>query len=194
MSGSNTTQYAILGLLTIEPMSGYDLGKNLPETLNYFWAESNGQIYPALKRLVADDLIAAVATQPVGRRVKQKYALTPAGRKRLEEWLAKPPRLQPPRNELLLKVFLGHSAPKGALTEHIARIKRQHEETLALFKSGRDSLRKEHAGSSHFRYWMLCLEHGIRMRQAQIDWCNSALRALGTTPQENRRRRIAPRR
>jgi len=194
MSGSNTTQYAILGLLTIEPMSGYDLGKNLRESLNYFWAESNGQIYPTLKRLVADGLIVPVATQATGRRARQKYRLTTAGRKRLKEWLAKPPQPQPPRNELLLKLFLGRSAPKGAITKHIARFKRQYEEIVSLLKSFGESMRMEHAGSADLKYWMLCLEHGIRLRQAQIHWCNSALRVLGTGSQENRRRRNVTRR
>src|SRR5574340_442963 len=110
MSASNTTQYSILGLLTAQPMSGYDLSKNLRESLNYFWAESNGQIYPNLKKLAADGLIVPVVTHQTGRRAPQKYALAPAGRKRLKEWLAKPPQFQPPRNELLLKLFLGRSA------------------------------------------------------------------------------------
>lgn len=194
MSASNTTQYAILGLLTIEPMSGYGLRKNVRESLNYFWAESNGQIYPTLRKLVADGLIAPVATQPAGRRTRQKYALTPAGRRRLKEWLAKPPHLQPPRNELLLKLFLGRSAPKGAIAEHVARFKRQYEELQNMFKGLRASLQTEHAGSPDLKYWILCLDHGIRLRRAQIDWCNSALRALATTPQGHTRRGMAPRR
>lgn len=194
MSASTTTQYALLGLLTIEPMSGYGLRKNLRESLNYFWAESNGQIYPTLRNLVAGGLIAPVASQPAGRRVRQKYALTPTGRKRLKEWLAIPPHPQPPRNELLLKLFLGRSAPKGAIREHIAKFKRQYEEMLSMFKGFRDSMQKEHAGSQDLKYWMLCLDHGIRLRQAQIDWCNSALRALGKMPQRNTARGGTPRR
>jgi len=194
MSGSNTTQYAVLGLLTIQPMSGYDLGKNLRESLNYFWAESNGQIYPTLKKLAADGLIVAVATQAAGRRARQKYALTPAGRKQLKEWLAKPPQVQPPRNELLLKLFLGRSAPKGAIAEHVATFKRQYEEIQNMFEGLRASLQAEHAGSPDLKYWMLCLEHGIRLRQAQIDWCNSVLKELAATPEGTRGRPIAPRR
>lgn len=194
MSESNTTQYAILGLLTAQPMSGYDLSKNLKESLNYFWAESNGQIYPTLKRLVADGLIVPVASQPAGRRGRQKYALMASGRKRLREWLAKPPQSQPPRNELLLKLFLGRSAPRGAIAEHVARFKRQHEEIQKMFKALGASLQTEHARSPDLKYWMLCLEHGIRLRQAQIDWCSSALQALAIAPQGNRSKRNATRR
>lgn len=194
MSSRNTTQYAILGLLTAQPMSGYDLSKNLRESLNYFWAESNGQIYPNLKKLAAEGSIVPVATRQAGRRAPQKYALAAAGRKRLKEWLAKPPKPQPPRNELLLKLFLGRSAPKGAVERHIESFKRQYEETQSALTGIAAYIRKEHSRSTDLRYWMLCLEHGFRLKQAQIDWCGSALRALAASPHGNRAKRSAPRR
>jgi PadR family transcriptional regulator AphA len=194
MSSRNTTQYAILGLLTVEPMSGYDLSKNLRESLNYFWAESNGQIYPNLKKLAADGLIVPVATRRTGSRAPKKYALAPAGRKRLKEWLAKPPKPQPPRNELLLKLFLGRAAPKGAAARHVASFKKQYEEILGTLMDIANYVRKEHRRSPDLKYWMLCLEHGIRLRQAQVDWCHSALRALAAGPRGNRGKRRAPRR
>ncbi len=194
MSSRNTTQYAILGLLTVQPMSGYDLSKNLRESLNYFWAESNGQIYPNLKRLAAEGSIVPVVAHQAGKRVPQKYALAPAGRKRLKEWLAKPPKPQPPRNELLLKLFLGSSAPKGAVERHIESFKRQYEEILSALTAIATCLRKQHARSRDLKYWRLCLEHGIRLRQAQIDWCSSALRALAASPQRNRAMRSPTRR
>jgi PadR family transcriptional regulator, regulatory protein AphA len=190
---NNTTQYAILGLLAVRPMSGYDLSKSLRESLNHFWAESNGQIYPSLKRLAAEGLIIPVVTHHTGRRTPQKYALAPAGRKKLKEWLGEPPKPQPPRNELLLKLFLGRSAPRGAVERHIASFKRQYEEILSTFMGIAACIRKEQARSPDLKYWMLCLEHGIRLRQAQIDWCSSALRVLATAPQANPGQRSATR-
>jgi PadR family transcriptional regulator AphA len=32
-------------------MSGYDIRKTVQESIRFFWSESYGQIYPALKRL-----------------------------------------------------------------------------------------------------------------------------------------------
>jgi PadR family transcriptional regulator AphA len=60
----STTPFAILGLLSIEPMSGYDIRRNLDESLSYFWSESYGQIYPSLKKLEASRLIAPVRRVP----------------------------------------------------------------------------------------------------------------------------------
>jgi PadR family transcriptional regulator, regulatory protein AphA len=51
------SKYAILGMLSLRPMSGYDTRKTVQESIRFFWSESYGQIYPALKRLEAQKLV-----------------------------------------------------------------------------------------------------------------------------------------
>jgi PadR family transcriptional regulator AphA len=179
VSRKTSTDFAILGLLTVEPMSGYDIRKHFSESLVYLWNESYGQIYPALKRLADAGLIAPVAAGQSGKRERQVYALKSKGRERLRQWLALPPQQQPVRNELQLKLFLGHSAPAESLLEHIGRFRREQEELLAMHFIIRDSIRVEHAKSPHLTYWLLGLSHGIRKCRAEIDWCNEALRVCG---------------
>jgi DNA-binding PadR family transcriptional regulator len=191
MSGSSTTQYAILGLLTIQPMSGYDLGKTLRETLSFFWTESNGQLYPSLRKLAAQKLIAPVSARQSGKRARQKYALTPSGRKHLRQWLAEPPQMQPVRNELALKLYLGRSAPPGALARHIESFQHRHEEALRAFMRLRECVPKENPDSPHLNYWMLCLERGIGLRQVELDWCSSTLKALAAAPKRKSPRRTS---
>jgi DNA-binding PadR family transcriptional regulator len=174
----SSTEFAILGLLTVEPMSGYDLRKHFQESLIYFWNESYGQIYPTLKQLAKEGLVAPAKAKQASKRDRQVYSLTSKGRARLQEWLAQPPQLQPIRNEFLLKLFLGSSAPRGALGQHIRRFRTEQEELLAMFLIIRDSVRVEHAKSPNLTFWMLGLSHGIRIRRAEIEWCNDALRVL----------------
>ena len=47
------TPNALLGLLSLGPMSGYDIRQLIPRSIGHFWSESYGQIYPGLKRLSA---------------------------------------------------------------------------------------------------------------------------------------------
>ena len=56
---SSSSQEVLLGLLTVEPMSGYDLGQSIRTSIGFFWNESYGQIYPTLKRLAAAGLVTA---------------------------------------------------------------------------------------------------------------------------------------
>ena len=44
----------ILGLLSLRPMSGYDMKRIVDHSTRFFWAASYGQIYPELRRLEAD--------------------------------------------------------------------------------------------------------------------------------------------
>ena len=48
-----TTAEALLGMLSLGPMSGYEIRQPIEESIGNFWRESFGQIYPTLKRLVA---------------------------------------------------------------------------------------------------------------------------------------------
>src|SRR6267378_1332508 len=43
------TPNALLGLLSLGSMSGYDIRQLISQSIGHFWSESYGQIYPGLK-------------------------------------------------------------------------------------------------------------------------------------------------
>jgi len=57
MASPSRTIYAVLGFLTVRPMSGYDIKKAVEVSIANFWTESYGQIYPVLKRLTEQGLV-----------------------------------------------------------------------------------------------------------------------------------------
>ena len=103
LSEGTTTAEALLGMLSLCPMSGYELRKLIGESIGNFWAESYGQIYPTLKRLEKAELVRSAEGERAGSKV---YSLTEAGSARLREWLGVAPKRQVPRSDLLLKLFL----------------------------------------------------------------------------------------
>jgi Predicted transcriptional regulators len=87
-------ELAVLGSLHETPLHGYELRKRLNALLGMFRAFSYGSLYPCLRQLLADGLIAeekpAVAESAValaGRRSKIVYKLTAEGKERLQELL-----------------------------------------------------------------------------------------------------------
>jgi DNA-binding PadR family transcriptional regulator len=174
----STTPYAILGLLSIEPMSGYDIRRNLAESLSYFWSESYGQIYPSLRKLEAARLIAPARQAAPDTRRRKLYTLTAAGRERLRTWLAEPPRPQPPRNELLLKLFFGRQAPPGACAAHLRRLRVQQERMTVTLEGLERQLRRERRGHPDLRYWLAAVSFGIERAQSLIDWSEHALQVV----------------
>jgi DNA-binding PadR family transcriptional regulator len=91
--GRNRTgvlEFAVLGLLQGTPMHGYELSKQLATVLGAFRALSYGSLYPCLKELRADGLIAEEhdETEPVtNRRSRKVYRLTADGKERLHDLL-----------------------------------------------------------------------------------------------------------
>lgn len=97
-------RFAILGLLTRRPATGYDIKRDFDRTIGYAWNAHDSQIYPELRRLEADGLIRPEATRPDGRR-RRTYRVTIAGRKKLRAWLAEPADRGFQRDEFLLRLF-----------------------------------------------------------------------------------------
>ncbi len=85
-----TLEYIILGLLATAPQSGYSIASAL-ETGIYRWSASPGSIYPALKRLARNNIIASeleVVNETQSRKV---YHLTPQGEELIDRWIVEPP-------------------------------------------------------------------------------------------------------
>src|ERR1700674_720432 len=101
--GESASKFALLGVLSLKPASGYDIKQFVQGSIGHFWSESYGRIYPLLKELAQKGLIARQRNgKDPGRRERQVYALTPAGEAALKQWLQHSPKNESPRSELLL--------------------------------------------------------------------------------------------
>ena len=159
-------------------MSGYDIRREIEESLSFFWSESYGQIYPALKRLEAARLIAPVARAQSGMRRRRVFRITALGEAKLRAWLADPPAPQPPRNELLLKIFFGRHAPPGACAAHLRRLRVQQQQLSATLTRITRQLRAERQGDPNLRYWSVVINAGLSRADALMQWSDQALSAL----------------
>ncbi|WP_433498769.1 helix-turn-helix transcriptional regulator [Sphaerimonospora sp. CA-214678] len=91
-SGSRSAllELAVLGSLHETPLHGYELRKRLNTLLGMFRAFSYGSLYPCLRSLLGDGLIAEEEPPEdtvLGRRSKIVYKLTAEGKERLHELL-----------------------------------------------------------------------------------------------------------
>ena len=160
----------LLGLLTIEPISGYDLGLTIRGSVGHFWNESFGQIYPSLKKLANDRFVTCRTQQQKGKPDRRIYSITQKGRERLTKWLAVPPQAEIPRNELLLKLFFGDQVPAAIL---IGYVQRMAEERRALLKLLERKERVEIDQNRHYPgapYWKMALHFGEVELRAHLRW------------------------
>ena len=173
------TAYVILGILSIEPnKSGYDIRKAVESSVGNFWSESYGQIYPALKQLVAEGLIEPSQPTSGTRKRTTGVLLTEAGRASLREWLALPFQNDPPRNEFLLKLFFGREAAPGVSMGHVRELQEKNRRMLVTLLQIEAYAHRQQSQNPNKPYWMLTLSLGIALTRAALDWGESALAQL----------------
>jgi PadR family transcriptional regulator, regulatory protein AphA len=180
----NTTEFAILGLLAEGPLSGYDIKKEVEERLSHFWSQSYGHIYPMLRRLDERGLVAMTVERQDGRPDRKVYAITDDGRRALEDGFAEPPAPSLPRNELLLRIFMGRHAPKEHLLRDVRENRERAERTLAMLQAIEARLDAEPGRQAERAYWKLTLRYGLRVYRAIADWSREAEAVLEELSEE----------
>jgi PadR family transcriptional regulator AphA len=118
------TAYVILGMVSREPRSGYEIKALVDGSTRFFWAASYGQIYPELKNLAEAGLVIG-SDSPTGGRRRTVYEITADGEEELRAWLRQPPVTFEMREEGLLKLFFADALPPGEAVA-IVRAMRAH--------------------------------------------------------------------
>ena len=173
MSRKSKTRYSILVMLSIKPMSGYDMKQFTKTVISNFWSESYGQIYTNLKMLVEEGLVTATEVEVGKKPYKTVYELTSQGNQVLREWLCLPVSAQVPRDELSLKFFVGPLIPLEVSLQHILTHRAQQEKQLDELKKAINRMEKEVPDVvPHKSFWLSGSRLGILVREAKLKWCD----------------------
>jgi DNA-binding PadR family transcriptional regulator len=167
----------LLGLLTIGPMSGYDLGQAIRTSVGFFWNESYGQIYPNLRNLAAEGLVTAKTERQKGKPDRHIYTITKKGRERLAAWLAVAPQPEIPRNELLLKLFFGAQVPAEILIGYVeAMVDRERVLVQKFIQTSKAVSAQQQFPDTP--YWLLTARFGQLELEAHLRWGEETLAEL----------------
>jgi DNA-binding PadR family transcriptional regulator len=102
----------VLGLLSIQPWSSYELTQQMDRSLGRIWPRAVSKLYEEPKKLVTNGLARASMEQN-GKRSRTVYSITPKGRRALAGWLQEPGDGPVIEFEQLLKVFFAESGTKN---------------------------------------------------------------------------------
>jgi DNA-binding PadR family transcriptional regulator len=164
-------QEVVLAMLAKEPSYGYDLRARLRHALGPVGeALNDGQVYVTLARLEKAGQVAGQQVPGQADRSDRKvYALTPAGQRRVADWLADVSWPRPDLAEFHLKLI---AAATARLADPIAIVDAQRRELLRRLREAQRAAMAEPNGSDA----ALLLEGIVLRLQADLRWLEACER------------------
>lgn len=177
MANEKKTDCVILGLLSHEELTGYEIKKRMDTTLKYFWSASYGSIYPALAGLAVRGLVTK-REDTENKRKKLIYTITDDGRKYLKEWLALPVEKDDLRYETLLKLFFGNEQGIAQALLHINAFEEKIQKELPYLLGAEKVLEDCLDHDTAHKYYLLTVRFGIKTYHTYLEWCKEAKKFL----------------
>jgi DNA-binding PadR family transcriptional regulator len=178
MANGKKLDCVILGLLSHEDLTGYEIKKRMDTALKFFWGASFGSIYPTLKELVEKGL--AIKSEADEKdRGKITYSITEKGRQHLKTWLELSAEKDEVRYETLLKLFFADGAGIESAIKHIENFQRKIEREIPFLTKSVNILEGLGNRGAH-PYYLATAKFGVKAYTAYLEWCEEAKSILQT--------------
>ncbi len=174
-----TIRFAILGLLSRQPLSGYDLKKIIADSASLYWSGNNNQIYSTLIQLNKEDLVTFEVITQIDVPSKKVYSITQLGLEELKKWLNSP--IDPPE---MHSTFLVRLTWADLLTqEELNTLLDNYEEEvrvqgLMIKEKIRRTTEIEDQNSQALRFYRLVSQNLIMFYENELNWLRSLRQIL----------------
>ncbi|MCX6497333.1 MAG: PadR family transcriptional regulator [Arthrobacter sp.] len=185
-------RYALLALLTSEPLTGYDVFKHFEQSVGYVWHAPDSQIYPELRRMEKDGLLRGVEEAWGKKGKKKRYHITPEGVAAFRGWMNTTLDYSRERDPIHLKAaYLEWAEPDAARAQmqahiayHSSRAQQWREMIEALADRSNPILatRLEGAPEADWAkiagYKVFTYEGMIERANAEVQWAKRGLELI----------------
>ncbi|UZN02664.1 PadR family transcriptional regulator [Cellulomonas sp. S1-8] len=180
-------KHAVLGFLSVQPMTGYDLRKHMQESVAHFWPADQAQIYRTLAQLAADGLVEVRTVPQAGRPDRREHTITDAGASELDTWLAGPVEYVPGRESFLVRLFFVARLGPDRARAVIAERGDEARELVAVLEHTRHATLEAVAAHGSpvgldVRLRVATLENGLVHARGELAWALDLLAALDDPP------------
>jgi PadR family transcriptional regulator AphA len=171
-------EHVLLGLIFMQPSTGYELKRRFAATAMGVYQPSSGALYPALDRLEGRGLLWSQALPPSdGGRPRRRYELTEDGRQAYLDWVREPVAPETVATDLglhLLRfVMMAQVLSADAVVEFLVSLRA----ALAGFV-GSLELSARSADVSGNLHAELAIGHGLAVYRASLAWADDAIERL----------------
>ncbi len=164
-------KYAILGLLSWKPSTGYELKKTFEESSSMYWSGNNNQIYKTLVQLKEEGLVTSETQHQEGLPSKKIYTITGEGITELKEWVISAPEAPEFKKAFLIQLawseLLSNEELFELLTKYENEIKLQlllHQEKVKRGNASPDRTQRETF------IWNMIDENILSSYRNELEW------------------------
>lgn len=172
-------RHTILAMLETGEGTGYGIAKKFQGTFGFFWSASHQQVYQELAKLAKDKLVEFNSIEQIGKPDKKVYRITPIGHKELTRWIEKHMDLPKIKDELMVKMVVGHLVPPSILRDQINRQRDLHVKKLEGLKQFAEESfgdTEEISPKEKLKYYTL--KRGIQNHESWLQWAEEVEQVL----------------
>lgn len=179
-------KYVILGYLSWQPMTGYDVKRIIADSETLPWSANNNQIYRALVELHNDQWVTKTIQDQVGAPNRHIYSITDEGIKALKEWTGSKPEPPLTRKSLFNQLMWADCLDANEMDELLEAYLSVVGEKLFFVRVQADEKKNFPERTSRESYlWEMIHKNWILHYEAELSWIRQIRQELS----ENEARR-----
>jgi len=160
--------YILIGMVLDKEQTGYDIKKEVENSIGNFYKVSYARMYPMLKTLTDKGLLTMIE-QMQGKRLKRYYKATDKGKEMFMEWLSAPIDLKASGEAQLAQIFFYGELPKEVRDTRLQEYELFVQQGLVQFENIAKSLPADGLSEKDY-YGISTLYYGLQNAHNVLRW------------------------
>lgn len=172
-------KYAILGLLSSKPSTGYEMKKVFEESSFMYWSGNNNQIYKSLIELSKEGLVTSEVKHQESSPSKKIYTITEDGLIELKKWVLSPPEVPEFKKAFLVQLAWADQLSNEELIELMLKYENEIKIQLLIQREkNRRGLYSPKRNPREALLWDSISDNLISSLKGELDWIQGIRKEL----------------
>ncbi len=177
-------KYAILGLLSLNSLSGYDIKKRFEGSKALYWSGNNNQIYKTLIQLHKEGWVSREIQVQESSPARKVYSITEKGLEELRNWVLATPEMPRIKNSFLMQLAWSDLLSANEIDDQLEKYESELRSQLEMLRFQKEQQNISPSGIIRDAYinvllartpretflWNMVLENWISNYQTELDW------------------------
>jgi len=185
-------EYAILGLLSWRPLTGYEIKKMFAGSAAFYWSGNNNQIYTTLVRLHENGLVTREVEIQENSPSRKIYSITAKGQMELKKWLLSEPEPPQLKNTFLVQLAWADGLSSEELEALLGKYEAEIQMQVSMLQTQKQKKNIAPSGKIRDAYinaaqartpreavlWTMIQENCISFYESELRWVRKLRKQL----------------